>query len=217
MRSYRTQVVGLLRAGREKPLHCLWKTVDTRSALPVAATDGCFGLGELPSSGEWTVATQDRSQLQAALATLDSQGSGKTHHQRRHVRFAVEADAWLHCSPRPGGLNESIPVIVGDISRGGAGVVASRRLENGDSVPLMLCDGSLILATLPAFVRHCRPIPEVEGTFHIGLDFGIDAGVLISLGINQNDVLRGDQAEFDMLSTADSFCSPDDLFDSDAA
>jgi len=168
------------------------------------------------------MAEQDRTRLHAALAEMRrSERDADTSMyrvQRGCARFSVEAEGWLHRSARAGGLETSIPILLKDISRCGAGVIASRPVEICDAVPLTICDGSLTVATLPTFVRHCRRIGSSEQEAYIvGLDFGVDASVLTALGVSPLDVLRGDQMEADELSNPDSFCAPEDLGGADAA
>ena len=160
---------------------------------------------------------QDRTRLHAALVAVRESERGLNDDiwrlHRGCARFNVEAEGWLHPSARVGGNGHSIPILLKDISRCGAGVVSAEPVELCDAVPLTLCDDSLTIATLPTFVRHCQRIPGAEDMWLIGLDFGIDAGVLTALGVAPLDVLRGDQVEADQLSTESSFLAPDDLAD----
>ncbi len=168
------------------------------------------------------MAEHDRSGLHAALAELrrserDSDTS-MSRVQRGCARFAVEAEGWLHRSARAGGLETSIPVLLKDISRCGAGVIANRPVDICDAIPLAICDGSLTVATLSTFVRHCRRVGVGEQeAYLVGLDFGVDASVLTALGVSPLDILRGDQMEANELSNPDSFCAPEQLGDADAA
>ena len=163
------------------------------------------------------MAQQDRTKLHAALAAMrENERAANDDIWRLHrgcARFEVEAEGWLHPSARAGGNGHSIPVVLKDISRCGAAVVAAEPVDLCDPLPLTLCDDSLTIATLPTFVRHCQRIPGAEDMWLIGLDFGIDAGVLTALGVSPLDVLRGDQVEADQLSCEDSFRAPDDLGD----
>ena len=101
----------------------------------------------------------------------------------------------------------------------GAGILVGEPLSHGDTIPLTVCDGSVTVATLAAFVRRCHPVPGADGVFMVGLDFGIDAGILLSLGVPMLDIMQGNQPEAEKLSDATSFCAPEDInaLDSDAA
>lgn len=160
----------------------------------------------------------DRSSLQHGLELLTAaahQHARPEAAHRRYQRFIVNADAMLMASSCPGGLSEQAPAVVRDISRVGAGVLCRVPLSQCDAVPLALRDGSLTLATIPTFVRFCSPIAGTDRVYLAGLEFGVEAGLLVSLGVAPLEILQGDQPEANAITHHGSFMTPEDLINLD--
>lgn len=158
---------------------------------------------------------QQPSDLQAALRHLNAwQNEMFSGSQRRFRRFEVRGEARLW----PGDVGTSTPtasvVQVRDISRGGVGLLSSEPIERGFFWQMQLVDSGVTLATLPAFCRFCRPI--TDGAYLIGVEFGVQASVMLALGVQAKDLADGDEAENQRPLIGD-FVEPDSLLDSDAA
>ena len=70
---------------------------------------------------------------------------------------------------------------------------------------MQLSTGKVDIATLPGFCRFCRMV--IPGAYLIGIGFGIDAGVLLSLGVAAEDLIRGNEPEAQH-TVSDDFVDP---------
>ena len=131
--------------------------------------------------------------LQAALRELESwQSEPPAAGQRRFTRFPARGEAIL----RPGGAADSArtPIAhIRDVSRGGVGILTTQPAEPGRFWQLQLRTGKTTIATIPGFCRFCRQV--LPGAYLIGIAFGIDAGVLLSLGVSATDLAERDVRE----------------------
>ena len=98
----------------------------------------------------------------------------------------------------PGCANEpvdpKVPVVhVRDVSRGGLSVIADRPQAPGTFWQVQLANDKVAVATLPGICRYCRPV--IPGTFLVGIEFGLDASVLLSLGVSAGDLAAYDESE----------------------
>jgi hypothetical protein len=82
-------------------------------------------------------------------------------------------------------------VHVRDISRGGIGVLSGRPVQPDQCWQLQLIAQHLTMATLPAFCRFCRKVSD--GAWLIGLEFGIEASVLLAMGVNSAELIHSDE------------------------
>lgn len=105
-------------------------------------------------------------------------------------------------------------VHVRDISRGGIGVLMSRPLEVGQCWQIQLIAHRITMATLPAFCRFCRKI--TDNAWLVGLEFGIEASVLLAMGVNASELGEADETPEDHTLKGD-FLGPDELAAHDAA
>ena len=97
------------------------------------------------------------------------------------------------------------------------GVSASRSVSPSTATaPLSShsVDSSVTVATVPAFCRYCRKV--IDGAYLIGVEFGIQASVMLALGVVAKDLAEGDEIE-DQRPLTGEFVDPKALIDSDAA
>lgn len=163
--------------------------------------------------------TEQTSDLQAALRQLESlQNDSPAGAQRRTKRYPVrgEAHLWTDDSgPGHRALSNSIHnAHVRDISRGGIGVLCSQPVAVGHLWQVQLVDSDVTVATIPAFCRFCRQI--TEGAYLAGMEFGMQASVLMAMGVSAKDLAKGD-AEHDGRPLAGEFVDPGSLLDHEAA
>lgn len=150
--------------------------------------------------------------LRAALNAVDGwQDDESDPRQRRFRRFAVRAEAKL-CPGDPTSSSHAIRVHVRDISRGGMGVLSDEPAVPGTHWRIELADGSTSIASLNGFCRYCRPI--TDHAYLIGIEFGIEGGILMALGVSSIELAQSDRLEA-AHETAE-FVSPESLMD-DAA
>ena len=131
--------------------------------------------------------------LQAALRRLESwQSEPPAAGQRRFARFPARGEAALW----PGAAAEAgrTPMAhIRDVSRGGVGILSTQPAEPGRFWQLQLRDGKVTIATIPGFCRFCRQV--LPGAYLIGVAFGTDASVLLSLGVSATDLAERDASE----------------------
>ena len=153
--------------------------------------------------------------IQAALRKLDSwQGEPTQGPQRRFRRFPVRGEARLW--PGEAGSNPPPPAIVQirDISRGGVGLLSNEPVQRGHISQMQLVASTHTLATEPDVSRNGREV--IEYAYLIGVEFGIQASVMLALGVVAKDLAEGDEIE-DQRPLTGEFVDPKALIDSDAA
>jgi hypothetical protein len=137
---------------------------------------------------------RDSMDLQAALRKLESwQSQPPTAGQRRFERFPARGEACLF----PGEAGLTVPAVptvhIRDVSRGGIGVLSNQAAKPGAFWQVQLGTERLVVASLPGFCRFCREV--IPGAYLMGLAFGIDAGVLLSLGVPAKAIAERDECE----------------------
>lgn len=157
---------------------------------------------------------KDQLNLQAALRRLDDWQGSPRNYQRRFKRIPVRGVARLWPGEATSNPPAPITVQVRDISRGGVGLLTNERVERGCFWQLQLIDSEVSIATLPSFCRYCRQV--VDGAYLIGVEFGIEASVLLAMGVTAKDIADGDEAETQRLLSG-NFVGPESLLDNDAA
>jgi hypothetical protein len=157
---------------------------------------------------------QDSMDLQAALRKLESwQAQPPAAGQRRFERYPARGEARLWPG-EAGSTIQSVPTVhVRDASRGGIGVLSNQRAKPGEFWQVQLGTEKLVVASLPGFCRFCREI--LPGAYLIGIAFGIEAGILLSLGVAAKDIAKRDDPEQHQSVTGDfvdpsSFISEED-------
>lgn len=105
-------------------------------------------------------------------------------------------------------------VHIRDISRGGIGVLTSRPLASGQCWQIQLIAQRITMSTLPAFCRYCRKI--TESAWLVGLEFGIEASVLLAMGVSAAELGEADETP-EQPSLKGDFLGPDELAAHDAA
>lgn len=105
-------------------------------------------------------------------------------------------------------------VHVRDISRGGIGVLTSRPLSIGNCWQIQLIADRITMSTLPAFSRFCRKI--TDSAWLVGLEFGIEASVLLAMGVSAGQLGESDETP-ENHSLKGDFLGPDELAAQDAA
>lgn len=137
---------------------------------------------------------QDSMNLQAALRKLESwQAQPPAAGQRRFERYPARGEARLW----PGEAGPTVPSVatvhVRDVSRGGIGVLSNEATKTGEFWQVQLGTEKLVVASLPGFCRFCREI--VPGAYLIGIAFGVEASLLLSLGVTAKDITKRDESE----------------------
>ncbi|UCD74697.1 MAG: PilZ domain-containing protein [Phycisphaerales bacterium] len=144
--------------------------------------------------------------LQAALRELEQWKTDfPTAGQRRFARFPARGQAYLWPGEKAVGVEPLGTLHVRDISRSGVGLVSSAPATPGQSWLLQLGDERLVVATLFAACRFCRKI--IDGAYLIGVEFGVDAAVLLAMGVPARVLMLGDEPEDDRAVVGD-FADP---------
>jgi hypothetical protein len=146
-------------------------------------------------------------QLQAALQELESwQSSPEANQRRRFVRHPARGLVRLLPTTMTDQPFELVTAHVRDISRGGLGVLSTTEGQSGESWQMQLVHNQTILASLPGYCRHCRPI--TDGVWLQGLEFGIPASILLALGVDDKAIELEDQKIAQEDLEADEFVDP---------
>lgn len=132
--------------------------------------------------------------LGATLRQLEKITSEDSSHQRRRfARFPARGQA----VPWPGEAVTGVEPLgtfhLRDISRSGVGLLSNKPAEPGQFWRLNLGDERVIVASLPAVCRHCRQVDD--GAYLIGAEFGVDASVLLAVGVPAKAIALGDEPE----------------------
>ncbi len=158
--------------------------------------------------------TKKSTSLQAALRSLDeTQGKPPASLQRRFKRFAVRGEARLWPGEAITNPPSPITVQMRDFSRGGAGLLSNEPVTRGCFWQMQLVDGDLSITALPTFCRYCREV--ADGAYLIGVEFGVEASILLALGITAKELIEGDQAENQRPLNGD-FVDPGSLLEDDS-
>jgi hypothetical protein len=146
--------------------------------------------------------------LQAALRKVERWKTNlESSRMRRFVRFTSRGEARLWpgrpCN-NPGAVTT---VHIRDISRGGVGVLSNYAATPGTLWQVQIGDQDVVIGTLPGFCRYCIPI--MEGAYLIGIQFGIDTSVLLSLGVPAKSLAIGDLPD-EFREVAGEFHAPEE-------
>jgi hypothetical protein len=154
--------------------------------------------------------------LQATLRKLESwQADPPAAGQRRFQRFPARGEARLFPG-EAGPTAPSIPTVhIRDVSRGGIGILSNQPAKTGTFWQVQLGTERLVVASLPGFCRFCREV--IPGAHLIGLAFGIDASVLLSLGVPSKSISERDESEQYQNVTGDFLDPSSFIGDEDAA
>ena len=153
--------------------------------------------------------------LDDALGKLDDwRSKSAAAKSRRFCRFNAHGEARLW--PGSAGDERDRPIVcqIRDISRGGMGVLSPEPAEPGDFWQVQLCSGEVAIATIPGFCRFCRQI--VPGAHLVGIEFGIEAGILMALGVCADDIARDLQPECPKVDNQ-TFVPPQRVIEDEAA
>jgi hypothetical protein len=144
------------------------------------------------------------------------QASPASVRKRRFTRFGVRSTAELSCLDGGSDVRSEISTVqLRDISRGGAGILIDRPLHVDSAHRLTLYQDQLELCSLPFFVRFCQQVED--GAFLAGGEFGLENGLLVSIGVPARDILMLDMPESGLKpSQVDEFEDIDDLLDGDS-
>ena len=159
---------------------------------------------------------QESMDLQAALRQLEARQvePPPAAKQRRFARFPVRGEARLW----PGEAGKTpgmVPTVhVRDVSRGGVGVLTDQPTVPGQFWQVQLGTGKTAVATRPGFARYCLEV--MPGAYLVGIAFGIEAGILLSLGVPANDLAERDEVE-DTHDVRGDFVDPATFLGEDAA
>lgn len=132
--------------------------------------------------------------LQSALQRLDAKhGASTLDGQRRFKRFPVRAEVRIWPGEPMTKLPSPVMGQVRDISRGGMGILTNEPVTTGQFRRTQFVDGPLTIATMPAFCRYCQKI--TESAYLIGVEFGIEASIMLALGVTAKEISDGDESE----------------------
>jgi hypothetical protein len=160
--------------------------------------------------------TRDTKALHEALARLESWQSspGATNKSRRFARFPARGEAMLFPGEASSRQALAVDAHIRDISRGGIGLLCDRPGKPGEFWQVRLVTGRVGISTVTAYCRFCRPV--IDGMYLVGAEFGIDAAVLLALGISSSDLAKQDEPE-QLKTEAREFITPEALLDEEAA
>lgn len=114
----------------------------------------------------------------------------KIRGQRQYQRFVVRGDAKL--TPMdPHGGDESLPVQLRDVGRGGVGFVCQEPLEPLSTWRLSFLQRGYVIGQQGLIVRYCQPV--AGGVFLVGAQFCIETGLLSLLGVDPATIHEGDR------------------------
>ncbi|MCK4872738.1 MAG: hypothetical protein KAS72_08450 [Phycisphaerales bacterium] len=132
--------------------------------------------------------------------------------KRRFTRFGVRGSAIL---TSPAGCEHeqsttSVTIQLRDVGRGGTGFLSDRPLRVDSPWRLTLLDEELVTHSIPFFVRYCQHVEE--GAYLVGGEFGIEACVLLALGVSGRNITAHDVPEDSLhQSVSGEFENPDEL------
>jgi hypothetical protein len=136
-----------------------------------------------------------RVDLRQALQELEAWQAGlPAELQRRFTRFPARGQVRLvpGCAGRP--VEPVVPAgHIRDVSRGGLSVIADEPQTPGTFWQVQLANDKVVVSTLPGVCRYCRPV--IPGTFLIGVEFGLESSILLSLGVSAGDLAARDESE----------------------
>jgi hypothetical protein len=148
--------------------------------------------------------------LQEMLRKLESwQADSACVGQRRFHRYPVRGLAQLSPGAPSCADSPAVSVHIRDISRGGIGVLSSQPARNGQHWLVQVTDDRVTLTTQPGFCRYCRAVSE--GAYLIGIEFGVEASILLATGVAAADLALGDRNEHRTTGTpasSDDFVDP---------
>ncbi|MEM7229317.1 MAG: PilZ domain-containing protein [Planctomycetota bacterium] len=147
--------------------------------------------------------------LRSALLEADRwRDADSVSRLRRFVRFPVRAEGRLVPGQTTDLPSNSMTVHVRDVSRGGVGALSNTTLTAGTVWQFELRSENVVIATMPSFVRYSRRI--INGAYLIGFQFGLDASLLMSLGVPSKDICVNDaDEEFELIG--DGFSTPEEI------
>jgi hypothetical protein len=160
--------------------------------------------------------TQSAPNLQAALSRLDANEQDRpAARQRRFPRFKVRGEAAL--MPWEGGENATAPptVFLRDVSRGGIGVLSVVSARPGQCWHIRLGSPCMPIDAIPAFCRHSHRV--IDGVYHVGLEFGVEASVLLALGVHPADLAHQGNRSEELILAAGEFLAPEELLSGNGA
>lgn len=136
----------------------------------------------------------ETTNFQAALRELENWSSSPpTAKQRRFARFSSRGTARIYRGDSSNGHEVACIAQVRDISRGGIGFLSNVPATAGDFWQIQLCEGNVVVDSMPAYCRFCREV--VAGAYLIGAEFGVQAGVMMAMGVTPQEIARGDEPE----------------------
>jgi hypothetical protein len=142
----------------------------------------------------WTMNHIKSVDLQTALRELDDWHEPRGEElQRRFRRFAVRGEALLWPADVSSQPVAPATAQIRNISRCGIGMLCSEPASPGKHWRLQIIDSDLMVASVAAFCRFCRPV--TDGAFLIGAEFGIEAAIMRTLGVSAKELTEGDEAE----------------------
>jgi hypothetical protein len=155
--------------------------------------------------------------LAVALSHLESwKNESSAIRQRRFKRYPARGQARLLPGAYMDRDTASVMMEIRDISRGGLGMLSSVQMQLGQFWRVQLIENNVVVVTLPAFCRYCRTV--VNGAYLAGVEFGVEAGVLLAMGVGAADIIGGDEiSERERMDVAGEFVDPKSLLDNDAA
>ena len=162
-----------------------------------------------PHKGGIEMLPKETTDFQAALRELENWGSAPpSAKQRRFTRFSSRGTARIFSGSSSVDRDTAVIAQVRDISRGGIGFLTTTPAAVGDYWQIQLGEGKVVVDSMPAYCRFCREV--VDGAYLIGAEFGVQAGVLMAMGVTSQEIARGDDPE-DEQHTSNAFVDPESL------
>lgn len=159
---------------------------------------------------------QGTASFQGVLRKLEAWQNTKVEScERRAKRYPVRCDARLIGEASSVVDAGELDVQIRDISRSGAGLLCCSPIETGTCWRLQPTIDGLTLAGMTVFCRHCRKVEE--GFYLVGVEFGIEAAVMISLGVSAAELHRDECGDVSESFNDGQFVDPSMLVDEDAA
>lgn len=160
---------------------------------------------------------QSPSTFQGVLRKLEAWQNPKVEScERRAKRYPVRCDARLISeSGNSAADHYEQDAQIRDVSRTGAGLLCCSPVEPGSRWRLQPSIDGIALTGMTAFCRYCRKIEE--GVYLVGVGFGIEAAVMIALGVSAGELQRDECGSADELLDECQFVDPRELLEEDAA
>jgi hypothetical protein len=126
--------------------------------------------------------------------------------QRRFRRFVARGEVELHPTHRNRLDSTPINVQMRDLSQGGMGFLSPQPIDEGSSWRACFLREGYVIGEQAVVVRHCRQVNE--SLYLIGVEFVIDTGLMVQLGVSPAELEQSQFAPQDETQDTEAFKPP---------